>query len=202
MDHPPVRSSRVLGAALIGVAACAGLLAAPVAASTPDTGLQLPDVLGELVATDAVDAYPPDAAPPADAIERFRTANEFNADGFAAALGVDAAARRYSPGGELFQFYDVLAVATELSPLLPPSFVDPTVLQLEKPRYELVVVDDVNCVVTWATIADGDDVTAEDRLSSVCQAARGGLTVQVSTLGQDPPQDVAALVDLVFEAIA
>ena len=194
----------VVSLVLVASGGLFGVAVAGASAPVDVAPIALPDRLGDLNAIDLATSYPGGSAPNDEQLGRIRAAQDFNAAGFSAALGgVAAASRRYAPEA-LTPFYDVLAIRSELSALTPRQFVDPNEVGLAKPVEELVVVDDVNCVVNWQPVAAGAEVTDEDRLAVTCQGVADGVTIRISVAGGDQPQPeaVAALVLLALAEVA
>ena len=98
----PISTRLPMAAVPLVLVASSGLVGESVAvasASIDSAPIVLPDQLGGLNALDLATSYPGDSPPSAEALDRIRAAQDFNAAGFSAAFGgVAAASRRVRAG--------------------------------------------------------------------------------------------------------
>lgn len=161
-----------------------------------DDEVALPDTIGDLVASDTAAAYPGDG-PDDEQLQRLRTRDDVNADGYSDALDGAAADSRVYLDPQDPSPISVVAVAADTGPLLPQEgFVDPEELGFALPQAERITRGDVECILLRnqppraGTDYQPDQATPD---AHYCQQRSGSLTVRVrSTSG-----DTDAMVDLV-----
>ncbi|MDO9455655.1 hypothetical protein [Nocardioides sp.] len=192
-----------LVASVVVVALAVGCLFLVRSIAGPD--LELPDEVDGLVASDLAAAYP-DGRAPDKALDRQRSANAFNSDGFSAAFdGAEADTRTYiDTGADDFETVAVIAVAGRAGPLVPDQgFVDPAYVGFALPQYERVTRGDVECILVRSNPPRaGTDFQPDQAVPDyhVCQRPSGDLTVRVTWRTGDTDR-VVDLVDTLWDEL-
>jgi hypothetical protein len=172
--------------------------------SAPNTtAIELPATLGSYKdVIDVAKSKAPNGTTVAAQEQRQANAERLTTAAYSAAFGGAASAFRSYGDQALEQLPSVIAVRAEAPGITFGPVVDPKDLRLAKPQNEVQKIGEVECLVFWLPVPEGQTPPGDQPNVRQCQRVGSGVTVFVYGSGFNGPAGVEAMAKLTDDAFA